>query len=64
MTSNDGQQGDSTESVRLRDVGVSVLILSHSSNKPDSFWFTVDESQQCDLSTDEVEIQVRAIGIK
>lgn len=64
MTSNDDQQVDSTESVTLRDVGDSVLILRHSSNKPDSFWFTVDESQQSDLCTDEVEIQVRAIGIK
>ncbi|PCH00416.1 Acyl transferase/acyl hydrolase/lysophospholipase [Penicillium occitanis (nom. inval.)] len=63
MTSNDDQQGDSTVSVALRDVGDSVLILRHSSNKPDSFWFTADESQQTDLSTDEVEIQVRAIGI-
>lgn len=63
MTSDGDQQG-STGSVTLRDVAGSVLILRHKSNEPDSFWFTVDESQQTDLTTDEVEIHVKAIGIK
>ncbi|KAF4986523.1 hypothetical protein F66182_16817 [Fusarium sp. NRRL 66182] len=63
--SDDNQQGGSTESVTLRDLGDSALILHHNSNKQTkSFWLTVEESQQSDLAEDEVEVQVKAIGIK
>lgn len=65
MASDDNQQGGSTESVTLRDLGDSALILHHNSNKQTkSFWLTVEESQQSDLAEDEVEVQVKAIGIK
>lgn len=65
MASDDDQQGGSTESVTTRDVGDSALILRHNSNKQsESYWFSIDESQQSGLSAGEIEVQVKAIGIE